>query len=462
MELNINLPYHYKEYDWQIPIVRAFFDNKEIWMNIHRRGGKDLLSFCRFLLPSAFKRPGTYQYIWPTLKQGRDAIWEGKDEDGRDFMKYYVPQEMIAHQDNQDMKLTVYAIGGTSQIQIFGTNKLQYKDLRGKPSNGSLYSEYSRQDPRGRDVVTPMIRKTDGWEVINSTPNGNNHFKSGYYTAKSNPGYAYHITATVEDTFDHKGKRLVTEEAIQRERDNNRTEDYINQEYFCSFNQGIEGTYLGRQLQSAANEGRILGLAYDETVPVNTAWDLGVGDFMSIIFYQMIGNWVHILDYLEATGYSFVYYAQKLKERNEEKGYFYGTHYAPFDIKNREMGSLDHKEVRALSRHEKAEKIGIVFDEVEKTSFDNSVDNARAILRRCKFNSDSKGVQLLISHLEQWGKKWNDINQEYGDFEDTNIHKHAGAAFRYMSTVVMEETHLADYDEIDDDYKDRCEEYIGL
>ena len=462
MELDINLPYHFKEYDWEIPIVKAFFDNKEVWMNIHRRGGKDLLSFCRFLLPSAFKRPGTYHYIWPTLKQGRDAIWEGKDEEGRDFMKYYVPQEMITHQDNQDMKLTVYAIGGTSQIQIFGTNKLQYKDLRGKPSNGALYSEFSRQDPRGRDVVTPMIRKTKGWEVYNSTPNGNNHFKSGYYTAKNNPENCYHITATVEDTFDHQSNRLVTEADIQRERDNNRTEDYINQEYYCSFNQGIEGTYLGRQIQTAANEGRILGLAYDETVPVNTAWDLGVGDFMSIIFYQMIGNWVHILDYLEATGYSFVYYAQKLKERNEEKGYFYGTHYAPFDIKDREMGSLDHKETRALSRQEKAEKIGIIFDDVERTSFDNSVDNARAIMRRCKFNSDSKGVNLLISHLEQWGKKWNDINQEYGDFEDATIHKHAGAAFRYMSTVVTEETHLSDYDEIPEDYEDKCQEFIGL
>ena len=461
MELDINLPYNYKEYGWEIPIVRAFFDNKEVWMNIHRRGGKDLLCFCRFLLPTAFKVPGTYPYVWPTLKQGRDAIWEGKDEDGRDILKYYVPQDMIIKKDNQDMKLTVYAVGGTSQIQIFGTNKQQYEALRGKPANDAVFAEYARQDPRGAEVVGPMLVKTNGRAIYNSTPNGNNHFKKGFMMAKGNPN-CFSITATVEDTFDHKGNRLVTEADIQKERDKGKTEDYINQEFFCSFNQGIEGTYLGRQMQQVANDGRILGLAYDETVPVNTAWDLGVGDFMSIIFYQMIGNWVHILDYLEATGYSFVYYAQKLKERNEEKGYFYGTHYAPFDIKDREMGSLDHQEVRALSRKEKAEKIGIVFDDVERTSFQNSVDNARAIMRRVKFNSDSKGVNLLISHLEQWGKKWSDINQEYGDFEDLTVHKHAGAAFRYMSTVVTEETHLTDYDDIPEDYEDKCSEFVGL
>jgi len=461
MDLEIPIPYNYKEYDWQQPIVEAFFDNKDIWMNVHRRGGKDLLSFCRFLLPSALKRPGTYPYIWPTLKQGRDAIWEGKDETGRDFMKTYVPSELIVRMDNQDMKLTVQSVGGTSQIQIFGTNKLQYKDMRGKPANGAVFSEFSRQDPRGRDVITPMIRKTNGWEVINSTPNGNNHFKRGYDSADRNPKYNYTITATVEDTFDHDLKRLVTEEAIQRERDNDRTEDYINQEYMCSFNQGIEGTYLGRQMQLAANDGRMLGLAYDESVPINTAWDLGVGDFMSIVFYQMIGNWVHILDYVEATGYSFLYYAHKLRERTTQKGFYYGTHYAPFDIKDREMGS-DSEEIMALSRKEKAERIGITFDEVERTSFANSVDNARAILRRCKFNTDSKGVQLLITHLEQWGKKWSELNQEYADFEAPNIHKHGGAAFRYMATVVTEETHLANYDDIDDDYVKRCDEFTGL
>lgn len=466
MNLDIRLPHNYKIYDWLIPAKIAFEQGKEIWLTIHRRGGKDLFSLSEILLPEAFEHPGTYQYVWPSLKQGRDSFWEGKDEKGRDVMEKYIPQEMIVHKDNADMKLIVASIGGTSQIQVFGTNKQQYIALRGKPSNGAVFSEYAFQDPRGEENVSPMLAKTGGWAVYNSTPNGNNHYKTGYYLAKQmakkkNSNF-YTILATVEDTYGHDGKRLVTEAAIQKERDKGKTEDFINQEYYCSFNQGIEGTYLGKQLQIVTNEGRMLSLAYDESVPVHTAWDLGVGDFMTIIFYQMIGNWVHILDYLEATGYSFVYYAQKLKERHEDKGFLYGSYYAPFDIKDREMGSLDHKETRALSRQEKAEKIGIEFEEVDRTSFENSVDNARAILRRCKFNTDSKGVRLLISHLEQWGRKWNDIVQEYSDWEAKNIHKHAGAAFRYMATVVMEETHTAEWEEDDYEAEARASRYTGI
>ncbi|MCK4244169.1 MAG: hypothetical protein KAX20_00935, partial [Candidatus Omnitrophica bacterium] len=133
MTREIILPHHYREYDWAIPTVNAFKEGKEIWMNQHRRSGKDLLCFCRFLLPPALKRPGTYHYIWPTLKEGRDGFWEGKDEEGRDILSYYIPKESIVKKDNQDMKLFLRAAGGTSVIQVFGTNGEQWTALRGKP-----------------------------------------------------------------------------------------------------------------------------------------------------------------------------------------------------------------------------------------------------------------------------------------------------------------------------------------
>jgi len=456
--LKIILPHNYKEYEWEEPITEAFLNGLEIWINNHRRSGKDLLFFCRLLLPSALKKPGTYPYVWPTLKEGRDGFWEGKDEKGRDIMNYYIPPESILKKDNQDMKLFLKAEGGTSLIQVFGTNNEQYNSLRGKPGNGVLLTEYAYQDPRGLEVLSPMIVKTKGWKAINSTPNGGNHFKKGYDLAKINPR-CFARTFTVKDTYDHDRNPLITEAQIEEERKAGKSEDYIMQDYYCSFMQGIEGTYLGKQLQIASNEGRIGSFQYDETFPVYTAWDLGVGDFMAIVFYQLIGNKVVIIDYHEATGYSFVYYAKMMKE----KDYYYSSHYAPFDIKNREMGAGSNKELRALSRLDKAEEVGITFEPVPKASFENSVDNARAIMSRCYFNNDNKDVKKLITHLEQWGRTWNDQIQDYTDWEARNVHKHAGAAFRYMATIVTEETHTADYDDsYDDDYKAKCSPYVGI
>ncbi|MFA5543101.1 MAG: hypothetical protein WDA47_04960, partial [Bacilli bacterium] len=71
--------------------------------------------------------------------------------------------------------------------------------------------------------------------------------------------------------------------------------------------------------------------------------------------------------------------------------------------------------------------------------------------------------KILLSHLEQWGRKWNNITQEYTDWEDRNIHTHAGAAFRYMAQVVVEGTHTIENDfESWDDEQEMANVYTRL
>ncbi|MEA2016246.1 MAG: hypothetical protein U9O59_06040 [Actinomycetota bacterium] len=430
MNLDIPIPYNYKPYPWEIPICVAFQNGKEIWATIHRRGGKDLFSLCQILLPEAFEHPGTYQYVWPSLKQGRDSFWEGKDEEGRDVMRKYVPEKMILHKDNADMKLTVASVGGTSLIQVFGTNNKQYIALRGKPSNGAVFTEFAYQDPRGEEVITPMIRKTGGWRAYNSTPNGNNHYKERYYRAKKNKTNCYTILATVEDTFGHDGQRLVTEADLQKERDDGKSEDYINQEYYCSFNQGIEGTYIGRELQDLATEGKITKVPYEKELLVDTYWDLGITkNSMAVWFVQQLGNEVRFIDFEEATGKTFAYWAGLLKS----KGYLYRNHWAPPDVKVKEMVG---KGFIAKTRLEHAADVGIHFELIEKCSFENSVEVLKGLLPNCWF--DEEKTHIGRQHLEMWGRVWNDILQKYTDAENQDGNDHAGAAARYAAISIRQ------------------------
>lgn len=429
MNLNIPIPYNYKPYPWQVPAVMAFREGKEIWATIHRRGGKDLISFCQILLPEAMKHPGTYQYIWPSLKQGRDTFWEGKDEPGRDIMTTYIPEEMIVHKDNADMKLTVASVGGTSIIQVFGTNMGQYIALRGKPSNGAVFTEFAYQDPRGDEVISPMIRKTGGWRAYNSTPNGNNHYKKRYFLAKNNPD-CYTILATIDDTFDHNGNRLVTKADIQKERDDGKTEDFINQEYYCSFNQGIEGTYVGKEMQALELEGHITKVPHERELMVDTYWDLGVtSDAMAVWFVQQLGNEVRFIDFAEATASTFTYWAELFKE----KGYLYGRHFAPPDVAVKEMVT---KGTVAKSRLEHAADVGINFEIVEKCSFQNSVEVLRGLLPVCWF--DEEKTREGRRHLEMWGKVWNDILQMYTGNEKQDDNYHAGSAARSAAISIRQ------------------------
>jgi hypothetical protein len=458
MNLNIDIPYHYVPYPWEIPIVKAFQQGLETWSTIHRRGGKDLLSLCEMLLPEAFEHPGTYQYIWPLLKQGRDSFWEGKDEEGDDIMRKYIPQEMILHKDNADMKLIVASIGGTSQIQVFGTNKQQYISLRGKPSNGAVFSEWAYQDPRGEEVISPMIRKSKGWKAFNSTPNGNNFYKIRYDLAKRNPD-CYTILATVLDTYDHNGNRLITEADLQKERDDGKTEDFINQEYYCSFNQGIEGTYIGRELQALELAGHITKVPYERELLVDTYWDLGVtSDSMAVWFVQQLGNEVRFIDFAEATASTFTYWAELFKE----KGYLYGRHFAPPDVRVKEMVT---KGAIAKTRLEHAADVGIKFEIVEDCSFQNSVEVLRGLLPVCWF--DEEKTRAGRRHLEMWGKIWNDILQMYTGVEKRDGHHHAGASARYAA-ISIRQIHLyksTSRDNVVDDYdyvKKHSNKYSGL
>jgi len=458
MNLVIDSPYNYKPYPWEIPICVAFQNGKEVWKTIHRRGGKDLFELSEVLLPEAFEHPGTYQYVWPLLKQGRDSFWEGKDEDGRDIMNYYIPQKMILHKDNADMKLTVASIGGTSIIQVFGTNKQQYITLRGKPSNGAVFTEFAYQDPRGEEVVSPMIRKSKGWKSYNSTPNGNNHYKTRFDLAKNNPD-CYTILATVLDTYDHNGNRLITDADLQKERDDGKSEDYINQEYFCSFNQGIEGTYIGRELQELANEGHITKVPYERELLVDTYWDLGISkNSMAVWFVQQLGNEVRFIDFEEATGRTFTYWAQLL----QAKKYLYGKHYAPPDVAVKEMVG---KGQIARTRLDHAADVGIIFEIVEKCSFENSVEVLKGLLPICWFDEEKTAVGRR--HLEMWGRVWNDILQKYTDNERADGNNHAGASARYAAISIRQiglyKSTSRGYADEDYDYvKKHSNKYSGL
>ncbi|MCP1830267.1 hypothetical protein J2R76_006967 [Bradyrhizobium sp. USDA 4532] len=61
----------------------------------------------------------------------------------------------------------------------------------------------------------------------------------------------------------------------------------IEQEYFCPSRLRFSGSYWGKQLREAEQGGRILDVAVNRDLPVNTAWDIGVDDAMAIWCFQV-------------------------------------------------------------------------------------------------------------------------------------------------------------------------------
>lgn len=199
-----------------------------------------------------------------------------------------------------------------------------------------------------------------------------------------------------------------------------------------AFAQAVEGAYYARQFAAIYAERRI-GEMPKNDAPVNTAWDLGVGDSTAIWFWQEIGGKLHILDYYENSGEGMRHYFKVLKEKAEANGWNYGEHYGPHDMTHREFGS-DAKPRTQIAREGfdiDGQIYCVDFVVLNAISVDEGIELARETLPRCYF--DEKATADGVKCLESYRKEW---NERLGCWMDRPVHdwaSHGADAFRYLS-----------------------------
>jgi hypothetical protein len=208
-------------------------------------------------------------------------------------------------------------------------------------------------------------------------------------------------------------------------------EKLYNQEMLCSFDEAVQGSYYGDLLQQSEAAGRIgEKVDFRPETPVNTYWDLGIGDATAIWFVQFIESKVHIIDYLEANNKGLDYYVKEL----QNKPYIYGDHFAPHDIKIREYGS-------GLSRIETARGLGINFKITPKLSIEDGINAARLLLARCYFDTN-EGVKLGLSCLKNYHRKYNEETRVYDNKPLHDWSSNGADAFRYLAVAAKKESQV--------------------
>ena len=125
-----------------------------------------------------------------------------------------------------------------------------------------------------------------------------------------------------------------------------------DQEFECSFQAGISGSYFGSIVEELEQENRIQDFEIDDNLPVETWWDLGMNDSTVIIFAQRRSNGeVRIVDCYENSSEGLEHYFNVI----DDKPYTYSKHIAPHDIRVREIGTNK-------SRWETAKEMGMEFE----------------------------------------------------------------------------------------------------
>ncbi len=359
----------------------------------------------------AHQRVGSYYYYFPTLNLGRKILWDGMDKTGFKFINH-IPEQLIERKSEQEMQIR---LKNGSVIQIMGTDKAE---VVGPNPVGCVFSEYSLQDPSAWDFVRPILAENGGWAVFLYTPRGMNHGYKLFQMAQGNPEWFSQVL-TVDDT------QAINKAAIEFERRSGMSDELIEQEFFCSWEYGLEGAYYLKQIAKARKEGRICDLPIMDR-PVFTAWDLGHRDATAIWFWQEDGPWFNLIDYYENSGEYLGHYAKVLAE----KPYLYGRHYVPHDAGQKRLHA------RAMVSVAKDE-FGLDLTVLNKeNSVQTGIEVVRSVFPRCRFDKTrtEKGLNAAMNYQKEYNEKL----QCFREYPLDNWAAHGADALRYFARAVTE------------------------
>jgi len=422
--LRVRLPNNWKPRGYQRP-AWDFLENggKRAFMAWHRRAGKDELALHRTGV-AAFERVGNYWYMLPEAAQARKAIWDAVNpHTGLRRLDEAFPLEIRDTTRDQEMMIR-FANGST--FQVVGSDN--YNSLVGSPPIGIVGSEWALAKPAAWGFLRPILLENGGWAIFNTTPRGPNHAKTMFDGAVGDPSW-FTQKLTVDDTDVFTPEQLASERAeMIREYGPQFGESLFQQEYYCSWTAAVIGAYYGKEMAAAEEDGRITDVPYRKERPVQTAWDIGIGnsDATGIWFFQLIGDWIHIIDYYEAVGEGVDHYAKVLRD----KGYAYSKHIGPHDVRNKEWGS-------GRARIEVARELGVTFRIAPQVSIIDGINAVRMLFPRFRFDRTkcADGIDALRQYKQ-------DYDEDRSTFRDKPRHdwtSHAADGIRMMALGVKDE-----------------------
>lgn len=397
-------------------LVKGYKKAFSLW---HRGAGKDLAQL-NIAIELMKRKPGNYLYGFPTYAQGKKVLWDAMAGTGKKFLSYF-PQHQIVRTVKDEMFMEWKS--GTT-FQIVGTENIDL--LRGTGIDGFVESEAAFHGPHIMAVLEPAIRKKNGWLMLNTTPptDGGKFVLDMWNMANTNENW-FTQKLTIDDTYkDAKGEdgnRVVTDEDIEQLRQEGTSEEFIQREYYCSFECSTEGAYYADWMKRVINEQRITHVPYEPELPVITVWDIGMSrDGTAIWFIQLVNKEVRLIDFYQGGGEQFSFYAKLVKE----KSYVYQEHLLPHDASVREMGAGSrYITLRSLGIH----PITMLPKGEMNKAHANRVEAIRNILDRCWF--DAQKTKVGVDALQDEHKKFNQRLGEYDAVRAPSWTNHACDAF---------------------------------
>ena len=181
------------------------------------------------------------------------------------------------------------------------------------------------------------------------------------------------------------------------------------------------GAYYSKELNALRLAGRInSNVLYDPSLPVHTAWDLGISDSTAIWFFQVVGKEIRVIAYYEDHNISLETHCDILNAMP----YVYGKDYVPHDAKVREYGTGRTRVETMLAKKRQPEV-------VPNHTIMDGINAARLALAICFFNETT--CEAGLDALRQYRTEFDDDKQAFADRPRHDWTSHGADSFRYLA-----------------------------
>jgi hypothetical protein len=363
-----------------------FHERSQRWATLvcHRRAGKTVAGVNEIIERGIYtKKPNArYSYIAPFYAQAKAVAWDYLLQFSAPFRK----KANIA-------ELSVDLFNG-SRCRLFGGDNPDA--LRGLYHDGVLLDEPAQMKPRlWPEIIRPALSDRKGWAVFMGTPRGKNEFWEIVEGAKKDPEWFLMILKASESGI-----------LDQKELDAARgmmDEDEYNQEYECSFDAAIRGSFYGKQINTMGS--RLGSWPFTPGHKVHTCWDLGFTDDTVIWFFQVIHSRPIFFDCYAASGQKLSVYVDALHSARENYGklcppdqpFEFGEFYLPHDARAHSLQTGKSMQ-EDLLKHDVRARI------VPELSVQDGIQATRKLLDVCCIDETKcfVGVEALRQYQREW------------------------------------------------------------
>lgn len=401
----IVIPYSPREQQSQI---HDLIDDKRFSVVVaHRRMGKTV-SAINHLIKAAIlngKEAPRYAYIAPTYGQAKRVAWDY-------LVKYAMP--MGGTENISELRVDFWG----RRIQLYGSDNPE--SLRGQYFDGVILDEIGDQNPKiWTDIVRPALADRLGWCLFIGTPKGHNHFKELRDRAETEADWGL-LEFKASET------KVIAESELKAAKSEMGEDKYL-QEFECSFDAAVEGSYYGSLINDLEEKKHVQEIPRDDLCKMVTAWDLGMGDSTAIWVAQIAGSEIRLIDYYENNGVGLDNYVTWLRNNNYDKA----EHILPHDVQVRELGT-------GKSRHEMLTNAGLEIKIAPRMGVDDGIQAVRRILPRCWFNVPK--VKVGLNALKNYRRAYDEKRKIYFERPLHDWSSHASDAFRYLAIGLDEST----------------------